>query len=327
MTLVLRVDPENPERDKIEIAAKLIKKGELVAFPTETVYGLGADALNAEAVKKIFRVKGRPLDNPLIVHIAHAGQVEELARDVPELARKLIKAFFPGPLTLVLKKSPVVPKETTAGLDTIAIRMPANRVALELIKASTPIAAPSANLSGKPSPTRAEHVLEDFQSKIACIIDAGECRIGLESTVVLPEEDRIKILRPGGITKEQLEKFGEVEIASGGDRPLSPGMKYRHYSPEAELWIARDVKQAIQEAKNLGRRIGVIAMEKPEENVEFYPAGRTLEEYASRLFHALRELDSRGVDIIIAEAVEERGIGLAIMNRLKKAATKVVQNS
>lgn len=327
MTLVLRVNPENPERDKIRIAAQLIKKGELVAFPTETVYGLGADALNAQAVRKIFVVKGRPLDNPLIVHIAYAEQVEELARDVPELARKLMKAFFPGPLTLVLKRSPLVPKETTAGLDTVAIRMPANRVALELIKASTPIAAPSANLSGKPSPTRAEHVLEDFHSKIACIIDGGECRIGLESTVVLPEEEKIKILRPGGITKEQLEKFGEVELAVAGDRPLSPGMKYRHYSPEAELWIARDVDLAVREALALGKRVGVVARKKPEEEVEFYPAGRTLREYASRLFHALRELDSRGVDIIIAEAVEERGIGLAIMNRLKKAATRIVQNS
>ncbi len=335
MTLILKIDPEKPEREKILKASEFIRKGEVVAFPTETVYGLGADALNPEAVRKIFEAKKRPLDNPLIIHVSKNEQVYQLVEELPPVAERLMEAFWPGALTLILRKSSKVPPEATAGLDTVAVRMPDHRVALNLIEeASTPIAAPSANLSGKPSPTRAEHVIEDFYSKIACIVDSGKCRIGVESTVVLLTESKPVILRPGGVTKEEIEKvIGEVEFhpgvfkAGAEEKPLSPGMKYRHYAPEAELWLASKgaLEEAVSEALKAGKEVGVITRgEKNFPGALVFNAGSSKEEYASNLFAALRHLDSIGVEIIVAESVEESGIGIAVMNRLRKAATRVM---
>ncbi len=334
MTLILKIDTEKPERDKILKAAEFIKNGEVVAFPTETVYGLGADAMNPDAIKKIFRAKRRPPDNPLIIHISRTEQVYRLVEEVPSVAEKLIEAFWPGPLTIILKKSSEVPPEATAGLNTVAIRMPDHKVALQLIEfSSVPIAAPSANLSGRPSPTKAEHVIEDFYSKIACVIDSGRCRIGIESTVMLLTDDKPLILRPGAVTIEEIEKvignveFNNIPKTGAADKPVSPGMKYRHYAPEAELWLASEdrLEKAVREALKVKKKVGVITRgEKNLQVAEVFNAGIAMEEYASNIFAALRYLDERGIEIIVAEGVEETGIGVAIMNRLKKAATRIV---
>ncbi len=320
--LIIRVNKDNPETEKIKKAAEIIKKGGLVAFPTETVYGLGADALNAKAVKRIFTVKGRPPDNPLIVHVSSIDDVYRIAKP-NKIAKKLMEEFFPGPLTLVMEKRDIVPDVTTANLKTIAVRMPDHKVALKLIELSeTPIAAPSANKSGKPSPTRAEHVIEDFKDEIECVIDGGEVNIGLESTVVDTTTYPIEILRPGAITREMLEELFEVKIAGKSDVAKSPGMKYRHYAPEAETIVIKDRKKILELAKKLsknGKIVGIAAMN-PKEFKDFitFDLGRNYEEFAKNLFKALRELDKK-CDVIIVEGVEEKGIGLAIMNRLKKA--------
>lgn len=336
MTLILKLDPLRPEREKIERAAEFIRAGEVVAFPTETVYGLGANALSPSSVRKIFAVKRRPLDNPLIIHVARAEQVEALVEEIPPAADRLIQSFWPGPLTLILRKLPSVPEEATAGLETLAVRMPDHRVALELIEvSSTPIAAPSANLSGRPSSTRAEHVIEDFYSRIACIIDSGQCRIGVESTVAMVRGDKIVILRPGGISREEMERatgkpveYHRLVIEAGGEeKPVSPGMKYRHYAPRAELWLVPGEKlvQVVKEALERSGRVGVIARrEKDIPGALLYKAGTGIEEYSSNLFSALRSLDSKRMEIIVAEAVEEVGMGMAAMNRLKKAATRII---
>lgn len=329
--LVLKISPRNPDEKLLKEAAGIIKKGGLVAFPTETVYGLGADALKGEAVRKIFEVKGRPADNPLIVHVADFESVEELAYLTPT-ARKLMKKFFPGPLTLVLKKKDVVPNITTGGLDTVAIRMPNHPVALKLIQLSeTPIAAPSANISGKPSPTRAEHVIEDFSNRIDCVIDGGETKIGLESTVVDARKEPVEILRPGAVTVEELSEVVEVVHAQKPGTPRSPGMKYRHYAPEAELIVLvgekggegrvkRKLLELAEELRDRGLKVGIAASSAGSlEGFEVVELGRSAEEVAKRLFSALRELDSRGVDVILAEGMEEKGLGTAIMNRLRKA--------
>uniref|UniRef100_A0A7C4WBX5 Threonylcarbamoyl-AMP synthase n=1 Tax=Geoglobus ahangari TaxID=113653 RepID=A0A7C4WBX5_9EURY len=320
--LIIRVNKDNPETEKIKKAAEIIKKGGLVAFPTETVYGLGADALNARAVKRIFEVKGRPPDNPLIVHVSSVDDVYKIAKP-NKIAKKLMEEFFPGPLTLVMEKKDIVPDITTANLKTIAVRMPDHKVALKLIELSeTPIAAPSANKSGKPSPTRAEHVIEDFKDEIECVIDGGEVDIGLESTVVDTTTYPIEILRPGAITKEMLEEFFDVKVAGESDVAKSPGMKYRHYAPEAETIVIKDRKKILELAKKLsknGKIVGIAAMN-PKEFKDFitFDLGRNYEEFAKNLFKALRELDKK-CNVIIVEGIEEKGIGLAIMNRLKKA--------
>ena len=330
--LVLKVNPENPDEDVLKYAASIIRKGGLVAFPTETVYGLGADALNSEAVSRIFEAKGRPADNPLIVHVSDFESVEKLAH-VTDTARKLMKRFFPGPLTLVLKKNEVVPDVTTGKLDTVAIRMPDHRIALKLIELSeTPVAAPSANVSGRPSPTRAEHVIEDFSGRIECVIDGGETRIGLESTVVDARKEPVEILRPGAVTAEELSDVVEVvQSSSAPGVARSPGMKYRHYSPKAELivlvgqtgeetGIQKKMLELAEDLRGKGFRVG-LALRRGEsiEGFEVVDLGKGVEDVAKRLFSALRELDRKGVDVIIAEGVEERGLGAAIMNRLKKA--------
>jgi len=330
-TILLKVNPWRPSKRKIQTAAGIIRRGGLVAFPTETVYGLGANALDVEAVEKIFEVKGRPLDNPVIVHIAKKEELKKLAKEVPEKAKILAERFWPGPLTLILKKSEVLPGVTTAGLDTVAIRMPDNKTALGLISASgVPIAAPSANISGRPSPTAAEHVMRDLNGKIDAVIDGGAANIGLESTVLDLTASVPTILRPGGVTFEELKGvLGKVEkqsILLG--KPRSPGMKYRHYAPKAELILVGDAEKIPEIVSKLsGKKIGILAT---RENAQMYSgivevvgSRKNLREVARNLFNALRKLDEEGVDIIISENFEEKGIGLAIMNRLKKAASKI----
>lgn len=332
MTIVINMRDGVDER-KIKVAARLILEGKLVAFPTETVYGLGADALNEEAVKRIFESKGRPADNPLIVHIADFNDLKKLARDIPKEAKLLAERFWPGPLTLVLPKKDEVPLVTTGGLDTVAVRMPAHEIALALIRASTPVAAPSANISGKPSPTLAEHVVDDFYGRIEAIIDGGPTKVGVESTVIDLSSERPTLLRPGGLPLEEIEAvIGPVEIhpavkGKNVDLARAPGMKYKHYSPNAQVIVVEGpkervrekVRELVREYRSKGYRVGVMATEEFEAD-EFYHLGRTVEDVAKNLFGALRELDRRGVDVIIAEGVEESGLGLAVMNRLRKAA-------
>ncbi len=336
--LVLRISPDNIDWERIRVAARIIREGGLVVFPTETVYGLGANALSPEAVRKIFIVKGRPLDNPLIVHVADKSWVYRYAEYVSEEAKKLIEKFWPGPLTLVLRKKDVIPDIVTAGLNTVGIRMPSHNVALALIsEANVPVAAPSANRFGRPSPTRVEHVIEDLDGEVDCIIDSGETFIGLESTVLDLTGDRPMILRPGYITKEMIEDVlgREVEYMGYSERPKSPGIKYRHYAPKAKLYlvvgsptdIRTKVKELVEELK--GERVAVVVTEENKNNyeVDTYIIGsrRNLSEIARNLFDMLRSLDSRGYTSIIFEGLEERGLGYAIMNRLRKAATKIIE--
>nr|6F87_A Chain A, Threonylcarbamoyl-AMP synthase [Pyrococcus abyssi GE5]6F87_B Chain B, Threonylcarbamoyl-AMP synthase [Pyrococcus abyssi GE5]6F87_C Chain C, Threonylcarbamoyl-AMP synthase [Pyrococcus abyssi GE5]6F87_D Chain D, Threonylcarbamoyl-AMP synthase [Pyrococcus abyssi GE5]6F8Y_A Chain A, Threonylcarbamoyl-AMP synthase [Pyrococcus abyssi GE5]6F8Y_B Chain B, Threonylcarbamoyl-AMP synthase [Pyrococcus abyssi GE5]6F8Y_C Chain C, Threonylcarbamoyl-AMP synthase [Pyrococcus abyssi GE5]6F8Y_D Cha len=332
-TIIINVR-ERIEEWKIRIAAGFIREGKLVAFPTETVYGLGANALDENAVKRIFEAKGRPADNPLIIHIASFEQLEVLAKEIPEEAEMLAKRFWPGPLTLVLPKSEVVPRVITGGLDTVAVRMPAHEIALKLIELSErPIAAPSANISGKPSPTSAHHVAEDFYGKIECIIDGGETRIGVESTVIDLTEWPPVLLRPGGLPLEEIEKvIGEIRIhpavyGKSVDTAKAPGMKYRHYAPSAEVIVVegprdkvrRKIEELIAKFKEEGKKVGVIGSGSYDADEVFY-LGDTVEEIARNLFKALRHMDRTGVDVILAEGVEEKGLGLAVMNRLRKAS-------
>ncbi len=316
-------------------AALLLRKGETVAFPTETVYGLGANALSDEAVDKIFKAKGRPGDNPLIVHIASSRQLDSLAVDIPETAKRLMEAFWPGPLTLVLKSKETVSKKVTAGLATVAVRMPDHPVALSLIgQAGVPIAAPSANVSGRPSPTSASHVKEDLDGRIAGIVDGGETGIGVESTVVDCTGEIPVILRPGGVTREQLEKVaGQVQVdpaLSGMEAaPKSPGMKYTHYAPKAPLIIVEGdrtyIQQLVDNAHTAGKKAGVLTT---YEHVDSFEADAVLpcgyrnrpETVARGLYQTLRRFDEYDLDLIYSESFSEEGVGAAIMNRLVKAA-------
>jgi len=342
-TLVFKVNPENPDAKIIREAASIIRNGGLVAFPTETVYGLGADALNAEAVLALFRAKKRPLDNPPIVHVGKVKDVYELAREVPVKAENLMKNFWPGPLTLIFKRSSVVPDVTVAGLDTIAVRMPKHNVALALIRESgCPIAAPSANLAGRPSPTTAEHVLEDLNGRIDAILDAGPTRIGVESTVLDMTVDPPQILRPGGTPREALEAvLGRIELHPVAvaekrlpvGKALSPGMKHRHYAPKAKLIVVegelsatvKKVMELVNRYKGQNMRVGVLAT---DETASLYEADVVkslgsrshLDVIAKNLFKLLREFDVEGVNVIIAEGVPTEGLGLAVMNRLRKAS-------
>ena len=314
----------------IRRAAALLRAGELVAFPTETVYGLGADALNGEAAARIFAAKGRPADNPLIAHIAgESGLAGLIAGEPCTCARKLMRAFWPGPMTLIFPKSPRVPREVTAGLDTVAVRMPSHPVARALIRAAqTPIAAPSANRSGRPSPTTAAHVLEDMEGRIPLILDGGPCEVGLESTVVDVTGARPRILRPGGVTLEMLEGVvGDVDVDEGvlhqlqaGSQARSPGMKYKHYAPKGEVTIVTGPRAA-QEIARLydaaGERAAILAFSQAD-----YGARRVyrLKNAPGELFAALRQLDEDGMETIYAEDVPTAGVGLAVMNRLMRAA-------
>jgi len=341
-TEIIKINPDNIDMEKIDYAANVLKSGGLVAFPTETVYGLGADATNENAVKNIFKAKGRPSDNPLIVHISNKNDVERLASRVPKTAFCLMDKFWPGPLTLIMDKSHIIPHVITAGLDTVAIRMPSHPVALALIdRSGLPVAAPSANTSGKPSPTNAKHVTDDLYGKVDVIIDAGSCGVGLESTVLDITTEPPVILRPGGVTYEQLKDvlgqvFADPALFSKdftNTTPRSPGMKYKHYSPKAEVIIikgksehvAARINKMAEELRQKGLKVGILATEQTKalySNAEIISAGdrEHLETIAFNLFKVLREFDKRSVDVILAESVENSGIGLAIMNRLNKAA-------
>ena len=342
-TLVLKVDPRKPEIEKIQAAADIIRKGGLVAFPTETVYGLGADALNPKAVLALFEAKRRPLDNPPIVHVEDVKDVYRLAIQVPPTAGKLMKEFWPGPLTLVFKHSNIVPDVTVANLDTVAIRMPLHSVALALIRESScPIAAPSANLAGKPSPTSANHVFDDLNGRIDAILDGGATSIGVESTVLDMTAKPPMVLRPGGTPLEALEKtLGDVQVhpfvVAEKELPLakvqSPGMKHKHYAPNARVILVEGaIPAVVSKIKELtdfyeqkACRVGVLAT---DETMKAYRADEVkslgsrfnLAGIAQNLFRLLREFDAEGTDVIIAESVPAEGLGLAIMNRLRKAS-------
>ena len=342
-TLWIKVDSEKPQIDMIRIAADVIREGGLVAFPTETVYGLGADAMNPSAVADIFKAKERPADNPIIVHIANSKDVYRLARNVPSKAEKLIAVFWPGPLTLILKRSSLVPDATVVGLDTVGIRMPSSRVALALIRESgRAIAAPSANRAGKPSPTTAQHVIDDLAGRINVVLDGGPTPVGVESTVIDMTTQVPHVLRPGGTPVEELKKvLGKVALhpAAAAKRKMrvlkgrSPGMRHRHYAPEAEMIVVEgESDKVVRRIKELtalgmadGKKIGVLAT---DETVSNYDAD-VLKSMGSRdnvvaiaknLFRLLREFDKEKVDVIIAESIPLKGLGLAVMNRLRRAA-------
>lgn len=343
-TEVVEIDEKHITEDaerSLEKAGSIIRDGGLVAFPTETVYGLGGDALNPASSKKIYAAKGRPSDNPLIVHIADMKQLEKIVKRVPDAAYRLAEKFWPGPLTMIMEKNDKVPYETTGGLDTVAIRMPDNRIALELIRQSGGyIAAPSANKSGRPSPTLARYCIEDLAGNVEMIIDGGQVGIGLESTIVDLTSDKPVILRPGYITLEMLlDVLGEVEVdrtildGSSKEKPKAPGMKYRHYAPKGELRIVQGdqdrvvsfINEKSEEAKKAGKRVGVICTESTRDLYHadvIKSAGDRNDEstIAHELFKVLREFDDEEVDVMFSESFDESGIGQAIMNRLLKAA-------
>ncbi|MBT0158634.1 threonylcarbamoyl-AMP synthase [Candidatus Bathyarchaeota archaeon A05DMB-2] len=342
-TLVLKVNPDKPETEKMQIAANIIKQGGLVAFPTETVYGLGANALNPAAVSALFKAKKRPLDNPPIVHVENVNTVYTLAEQVPPKATQLMKLFWPGPLTLIFKRSPTVPDVTVAGLDTIAVRMPKHNVALALIRLSNcSIAAPSANLAGKPSPTSAKHVLADLNGRIDAILDAGPTSVGVESTVLDMSVDPPMVLRPGGTPFEALrEALSDVVlhpfVAAEKELPVgkarSPGMKHKHYAPNADVTVVEGdipavvakVNEIAETHKRKGAKVGILATDETlisyhADVVKSLGSRFNLAVVAQNLFRLLRELDAEGVDAIIAEGVPTEGLGLAVMNRLRKAA-------
>lgn len=322
-------------------AGALVRAGQVVAFPTETVYGLGANALNPQAVAKIFAAKGRPQDNPLIVHIARKEDINSLTTGLNANARKIMEHFMPGPLTIIVPKAEIIPDVTSAGLDTVGVRFPINKYAQEFILAcGCPIAAPSANLSGRPSPTNAQDVLEDMQGKVAGILDGGSCGVGLESTVVDTTSPVPTICRPGGVTYEMLtEVLGAVEIdpAILGDKnfkPIAPGMKYRHYAPKEPVYLLEGnavelLPALVGKAVASGLRVGVLcdaamsaqlAQLKQQEGILLSCWGESREALAADLFYLLRDFDRTQPDVILAQGVSEDGIGLAIMNRLRKAA-------
>ena len=335
-----QVLPANEE--SLALAARLLREGRLVAFPTETVYGLGANALDAEAVKAIFAAKGRPADNPLIAHIWDRTQLEGLV-EIPDAAPVLMDAFWPGPLTILMPRTSRVPDVVTAGLDTVAIRMPSHPVARAMLRAcELPIAAPSANRSGKPSPTTAEHVRVDMDGRIPLILDGGPCDVGLESTVIDVTHGTPTILRPGGVTQAMLERvLGRVEVAGSvlrplqaGEKALSPGMRYRHYSPDGQVTLVEgdeaDVVRALgllcAQAEANGHRACVMCFsEHTAALAKWHPhdigSRSEPEEVAHRLFDTLRRLDTEGMDVIFSEVVAPEGIGLAVMNRLGRAAS------
>ena len=341
MTEIFSMDENNINDGLLKKAGSIVREGGTVIFPTETVYGLGANALDANAVKKIFEAKGRPSDNPLIVHVADYDGILPLVSEVNDRAKALIKHFMPGPITIIMKRSKVIPDEVTAGLDTVGIRMPSHKIASRFIKlAGIPIAAPSANISGKPSPTRAEHVIHDMDGKVDVIIADGPSGVGVESTVVDVTGEIPMILRPGGITLEDLRSvLGRVEVDPAVLKKPSknlvaraPGMKYKHYSPDAEVVIVSGPENAVAEKINelskedmaAGKKVAVLACYETKKlydiMVIILGSRKDKLSISENLFDALRKLDDMGIDKAYAEAVDEEGLGLAIMNRLKKAA-------
>ena len=345
-TIIRITDAVNVNNEIVNEAGAIIKRGGLVAFPTETVYGLGANGMDEEAAAKIYAAKGRPSDNPLILHISSIDMLEEIVSEVPDNAKILMDKFWPGPMTLVFKKKPAVPYGTTGGLDTVAVRYPSHKVALEIISASgTPIAAPSANTSGRPSPTKASHVIEDMDGKVDMIVDGGEVGIGIESTIIDVTGDVPMILRPGYITKAMVEELiGEVLVDKvvtaktieeiGGDyKPKAPGMKYRHYAPKAELTmfdgnienVVSEINRLSKDASEEGKKVGIIAT---EETMNRYSIGKVVSigtrkdeaSIARGLYGILRDFDTMDVDVIYSETFYDDDLGQAIMNRLIKAA-------
>ena len=329
-TLLLK----NTEED-IKTAAELLKNGGVVGIPTETVYGLAADALNPEAVKKIFKAKGRPGDNPLIVHICDFSDIERLnlVTKIPDTAKKLADAFWPGPLTMIMKKSDVIPNEVSAGLDTVAIRFPSHKTAQAIIRESgTVLAAPSANISGSPSPTTAQHVMNDMDGKIDAVLDGGASEVGLESTVITLAGDVPRVLRPGGITVEMLESvLGKVEVddavlhkLADNVKVASPGMKYKHYAPKAKITILDADSREFTEYVNSQKKEGLFALcfeeDVPFLQVPYISLGKDETDQAKHLFAALRELDERGAQEVYARCPSKQGVGLAVYNRLIRAA-------
>ena len=347
-TKTVKIDSNNIDQNAMAEAAEIIRQGGLVAFPTETVYGLGADALRPEASKKIYEAKGRPSDNPLIVHICEFEQLVSIAKEVPKEAKVLADAFWPGPLTMILPKADIVPRETTGGLDSVAVRFPSDRIAQELIKAGGGfVAAPSANTSGRPSPTMAEHVEEDLGDAIEMIIDGGQVGIGLESTIVDFTEDAPVVLRPGYISLEMLkDTLGDVRMDRGllitdsSVHPKAPGMKYRHYAPKADLSIVEGpqdeviacINRLTREAASTGLKTGIIAT---DETKDQYADGLVLsigsreeeETIAHHLYGVLRDFDEAQVNVIYSEAFYTPRMGQAIMNRLLKAAGHKIINA
>lgn len=345
-TIIEKVDPEHIDTDVMEQAGKLIAEGELVAFPTETVYGLGGDALDPDASRRIYAAKGRPSDNPLIVHIADFDDMKRVAREVPEQAKKLADAFWPGPLTMIVWKSDAVPEATTGGMQTVAVRMPNHPVALELIRRSgCLIAAPSANTSGRPSPTEAQHVAEDLSGKIAMILDGGSVGIGIESTIIDLTEEKPMILRPGYITPEMLSEVLQEEVvidpgiiaADDTRKPKAPGMKYKHYAPKAEMIIVDGAQDAVIHKINEltaakraeGKKVAVIATDETKDRYDaqvILSMGKRADEdaIAQHLYKILRECDELDVGEIYSECFQTPRIGQAIMNRLLKAAGHTV---
>lgn len=342
LTRVLKTDKHRPSRKVLQEAAAVLKSGGLVAFPTETVYGLGADAFNENAVLKIFVAKKRPPDNPIIVHISSMEMLSEVSTSIPGKAERLVRELWPGPLTIIVPRSQKISPAVSAGLETVGVRMPAHNVALGLVEClGSPIAAPSANLSGRPSPTNARDVYEDLNSLIDVLVDAGETFIGVESTVVEVAEDKSVILRPGPIPLEILRKYlGCVEVhpsvVSGGFEgvPASPGMKYRHYAPKADMIVVEGdyekvvlkIVETVEEHLESGLKVGCIVSEETAKRlprraiIEVLAPRVRLDLVARRIYSALRSLDRMSPDIIIAEGFPEEGIGMAIQNRLRKAA-------
>lgn len=338
MTMLIKVDPLKPSEDILRKAADVIKEGGVVAFPTETVYGLGADCFNVAAVLKIFQIKKRPADNPLIVHIYDKGQLKDLIDQDYQKASKVMDIFWPGPVTLIFRKKFIVPKEVTGGLETVAVRMPSHPVAQKFLRLSgVPIAAPSANLSGKPSPTRVEHVIEDLYGLVDVIIDGGETPFGIESTIIDFSRERAILLRPGPATIEEIQKLiPNLEIpefllkkVNEPIRPLSPGMTYRHYAPEKPLILVIDEKK-LDEVLLKYPDAPIIC---PQEAVTRFYGRRTIilgslkEPFtiAQNLFHVLRTIDSIAASAAIVIGFESKGILFSVMNRLRKAASEIVE--
>ncbi len=326
---------EEYNEERIKEAAQDILNGELVIFPTETVYGIGANALNDDACKNIFKAKGRAGDNPLIVHVNNVDMIKKLVEEPNEIEKKLIKSFCPGPFTLIFKAKNIIPKSVTAGLDTVGIRMPSNKIANKLIEyAGVPIAAPSANVSGRPSGTKIDDILKEFDGKVSTIIDDGMVDIGLESTVVRVIDNKVRILRPGKITKEDIEKLRiEVEIDKnilgkydGKEKVLSPGMKYRHYAPNTKCMMvySKNEEAMVNKINELinDKNALVVCRDK---NYDKYATnfkikmGNSLEEIAHNIFSILRQVDNYNVDIVIIEGMQKDGLGLALNNRLLRA--------